>query len=71
VVSVASRGTGLNQEQQLAVGPGQELYVQIASMPNWQEDARGRTREPSFAVMIMSPRMAWLQMPLTAFQGGS
>jgi hypothetical protein len=71
VVSVESRGTGLTQQQQIAVGPGQELYVQIASMPNWEEDARGRTREPSFAVMIMSPRMAWLQMPLTAFQGGS
>ncbi len=71
VVSVESRGTGLDQAQQVAVGPGQELYVQIASMPNWEEDARGRAREPSFAVMVMSPRMAWLQMPLTAFQGGS
>ncbi len=69
-LTVASEGLDLYQSQQVAVAPGQEVYVKIASLPSWQDSARGRQRDGTYYVMLVSPRLASLEMPVTRYASG-
>ena len=69
LVTVESDNLDLAPWEQIAVAPGQEVYVQIASMPHWDEN-RGPSRRATYDVMLMPPRMAFLQMPATRLTGG-
>jgi hypothetical protein len=70
-LSVESIGTDLNQSQDAAVGPGQQVYVKIASQPNWEAGNRGAYRRGTYYVMLISPHLASLEIPLTRYTGGS
>ena len=69
LVSVETVGVGLEHSERIAALPGQDVYVQIASMPGWDTTARGTASQPTHAVMLMSPWLAARQLPATEFAG--
>ena len=69
-VTVESDGLDYYQSRWIAVAPGQEVYVKIASLPNWQESARGTQRRATYYVMHVSPYLAGLELPLTRYTAG-
>lgn len=70
-LTVASVGHDVNQSQDVAVAPGQVVYVKIASLPSWEESSRGRSRRGTYYVMIMAPQLAALELPQTSYSSGN
>jgi hypothetical protein len=70
-LTVESVGQDLNQSQDLAVAPGQVVYVKIASLPSWEESSRGGYRRGTYYVMIVAPQLAALEMPQTRYASGN
>jgi hypothetical protein len=69
-VTVESVGQDVNQSQDLAVAPGQIVYVKIASQPSWEESNFGGYRRGTYYVMIIPPQLAALELPLTRYTNG-
>jgi len=70
-LTVASYGLDLDQSQDLAVAPGQQVFVKIASLPSWEESSRGRSRRGTYYVMIVTPQLAALELPQTRYASGN
>lgn len=70
-LTVASYGLDLDQSQDLAVAPGQQVFVKIASLPSWEENSRGRSRRGTYYVMIVAPQLAALELPQTRLTSGN
>jgi hypothetical protein len=70
-LTVSSVGQDVNQDKNIAVNPGEQIYVKIASNPGWAESGeRSVWRRPTYYVMIVPPGLAALEMPFTAFTRG-
>jgi hypothetical protein len=70
-LTVESVGQDVNQSQDVAVAPGQIVYVKIASLPSWEENNFGAYRRGTYYVMIIPPQLAALELPLTRYTGGN
>jgi hypothetical protein len=70
-LTVATTGLDLYQSRDVAVAPGQQIYVKIASLPSWDESSQGRSRRGTYYVMIVAPQLAALELPETSYGGGS
>jgi hypothetical protein len=67
-LAVSSVGWDYGQTADLTVAPGEQVYVKIASNPGWDEGGdRSAWRQPTYYVMIVSPGLAGLEMPFTAY----
>ncbi|HEX5453239.1 MAG TPA: hypothetical protein VFX06_05550 [Stellaceae bacterium] len=67
-LAVTSVGRDVNQDQNVEVAPGDQVYVKIASNPGWDEGGdRSVWRRPTYYVMIVPPGLAALEMPFTSF----
>jgi hypothetical protein len=69
-LSVVSLGWDYYQTADVAVAPGQQVYVKIASLPSWNSDARGAWRLGTYYVMVVSPQLASLELPATRYSSG-
>ncbi len=69
-LSVQSVGIDYNQSQDVAVAPGQEIYVNIASLPSWVENVGTGYRAGTYYVMIVAPQLAALDLPQTRYSTG-
>jgi hypothetical protein len=70
-LTVESVGQDVNQSQDVAVAPGQQLYVKIASLPSWEEEPLSGYRRGTYYVMIVAPQLASLELPQTRHTGGN
>lgn len=70
-LSVASFGMDVNQAKDIAVAPGEQVYVKIDSLPSWEQGALSNYRRGTYYVMLMSPHWASLEMPQTRYTGGN
>ncbi len=70
-LTVESQGQDLYQSQDVTVAPGQQIFVKIASLPSWEESARGSSRRGTYYVMLIPPQMAALELPQTAYSSGN
>jgi hypothetical protein len=70
-LTVASFGVDYYQSQDVAVAPGQQIFVKIASLPSWEESERGRFRRGTYYVMIVPPPLASLELPHTRYLAGN
>lgn len=68
-LSVESDAIDVNQEKDIAVAPGQEVYVKIDSLPSWDTGALSNYRRSAYYVMLPPPHLAALELPQTSYSG--
>ena len=70
-ISVDSYRPGLFQPDNFVVAPGQQLYVEIVSLPHFEEGGgRGGYRRGTYYPSLVSPQTAKIMLPQMRFQGG-
>ncbi len=62
-LTVESVGTDLYQSQEIAVAPGQQIFVKIASLPSWEASSIGAYRRGTYYVMLVPPGLAARELP--------
>ena len=70
-LSVQSVGIDYHQAQDVAVAPGQEIYVKIASLPSWVENIGTGYHAGTYYVMIVASQLAALELPQTRYSSGN
>jgi hypothetical protein len=71
-ISVDSYRPGLFQPDNFVVAPGQQLYVEIVSLPHFEEGGGrgGGYRRGTYYPSLVSPQTAAIMLPQMRFQGG-
>jgi hypothetical protein len=75
-IAVDSYGKDFNQDKNVQLAPGQELYVKIVSLRNWisggggSENGSGEYARDTFYVWLIPPEIARADVARSAFNGG-
>jgi len=69
-VTVETYGLDYDQAREVAVLPGQTIFVKIVSLPSWQESSRGNYRRGTYYVTVVAPQLAALEVPQTSYFSG-
>jgi hypothetical protein len=69
-ITVASYGRDLYQAQNVALVPGEQAYVKIQSLPDWEQHGVSFDRN-TFYVTLVAPPLAQFELAQTAYYGGS
>lgn len=72
LVTVQTVGIDVNQSANLDVGPGQEAYVKIVSLPSWDTGGdRNQWERPTFYARLIPNQVAQADVVHLSFYGGS
>ncbi len=69
-LTVQSSNWDYYQSQDVAVAPGQEVYVKISSLPSWNENPFNGYRSDTYYVTLPPPGLVALQVPHTRVASG-
>jgi hypothetical protein len=70
-VTVSSYGQDYDQSKDVAVAPGQNIFVKIVSLPSWEASSRGNYRLGTYYATIVPPQLAAFEVPQTSYSGGN
>ena len=70
-VSVETSGLDYDQARDIAVTPGQNIFIKIVSLPSWEEGSRGFYRRGTYYATVVAPQLAALELPQTYYSGGN
>ena len=72
LVTVQTVGIDVNQSANFDVGPGQEAYVKIVSLPSWDTGGdRNQWERPTFYAWLIPNQVAQADVARLSFYGGS
>jgi hypothetical protein len=72
LVTVQTVGIDVNQSANFDVGPGQEAYVKIVSLPSWDTGGdRNQWERPTFYAWLIPNQVAQSDVVHLSFYGGS
>jgi hypothetical protein len=71
-VTVWSIGVDFGQSSNVDLAAGQQAYIRIVSLPDWEESGFRRTyQRPTYYAWLIQPQIARAEIAPLTFQGGS